>query len=47
MFKKLNGLLPFAILYRVGDTDYMRGTDKWRIWLVELRILGILIRLML
>ena len=32
---KLNGLLSFAMLGRVGDTDYMRGTDNWRVWLVE------------
>ena len=25
----LDGLLPFAILYRVGDTDHMRGTQNW------------------
>ena len=31
--------LVFSVLTamhgRVGDTDYMRGTDNWRVWLVE------------
>ena len=25
---------------RVGDTDYMRGTDNWRVWLVEVPCRG-------